>query len=145
MIDKIDGIGGPRRTQATREAQRTGKAAPVTGSGFVKHLDQGTESEGLSGAVGLGGIAGLQQIMSLQEVDDALTRKRRGKERGRDLLDRLEGIRLALLAGTIEKDQLLNLAQMVSQRRTDVADPKLAEILDEIELRARVELAKLGF
>jgi len=52
--------------------------------------------------------------------------------------------RRALLAGSVPKDRLIQLAQMVRARRDTVSDPRLATILDEIELRAEVELAKLS-
>ncbi len=59
------------------------------------------------------------------------------------MLDRLEEIRVGLLTGSIPRDQLEALDRLVREQRGQVADPRLGEILDEIELRARVELAKL--
>mgnify|MGYP003626402602 CR=1 FL=1 len=47
-----------------------------------------------------------------------------------------------LLVGAIPKDRLINLAQMVAQRRKDVTDPHLTGLLDDVELRVRVEMAK---
>ncbi|MBM3507080.1 MAG: hypothetical protein FJX64_05030 [Alphaproteobacteria bacterium] len=64
--------------------------------------------------------------------------------RGFDLLDRLDEIRMGLLMGAIPKDRLGNLVRLVRARRDGVMDPKLTAILDDIELRAMVELAKLG-
>ena len=59
------------------------------------------------------------------------------------MLDNLEEIRLGLLLGTIPVSRLEQLAQLVRAQREQVNDPKLTAILDEIELRAAVELAKL--
>jgi len=59
------------------------------------------------------------------------------------MLDELEQIRLGLLLGQIPRARLEQLAQMVRARREQLDDPKLIAILDEIELRAAVELAKL--
>jgi hypothetical protein len=56
------------------------------------------------------------------------------------MLDRLEEIRLGLLAGSIARHQLV---RMVEQRRKEFIEHRLAPILDDIELRARVEIAKL--
>lgn len=145
MIDKIDGLGSIRGPQATRETRRTVKTTSTSGTAFVKHLDTPSESEAMLAGGGVGNLGAISQLAGLQEVDDALARRKRGKARASDLLDRLDAIRIALLTGSIGKDQLLHLAQMVSARRADVGDPKLTEILDDIELRARVELAKLGF
>jgi hypothetical protein len=46
--------------------------------------------------------------------------------------------------GTIPMAKLEALAQLVRAKREQIDDPKLIEILDEIELRAAVELAKLS-
>jgi hypothetical protein len=46
--------------------------------------------------------------------------------------------------GAIPKEKLIAMAQMVRSRRDNVPDPQLASLLDEIELRVEVELAKLS-
>ena len=62
---------------------------------------------------------------------------------GTDILDRLDEIRDQILAGAVSKNRLENLAQTLRQRRDKVDDPQLIALIDEIELRAEVELAKL--
>jgi hypothetical protein len=52
-------------------------------------------------------------------------------------------VRDGLLAGGIPRAILNRLATAVSRRQDGFADPKLQNVLDEIDLRARVELAKL--
>ena len=64
--------------------------------------------------------------------------------RGEDILDRLEDLRHGLLTGTISADKLQTLAHVVRTGRGNCGDPRLAALLDEIELRAEVELAKLS-
>jgi hypothetical protein len=61
------------------------------------------------------------------------------------MLDRLDEIRLGLLSGAVSKERLVELSRLARARRADVDDPRLVEVLDEIELRAEVELAKLSF
>jgi hypothetical protein len=92
------------------------------------------------------GFTDMNTVLALQEAPDA-TRGRarqRAKERGNLMLDQLEEIRLGLLLGTIPMAKLEHLAQLVRAKREQIDDPKLLEILDEIELRAAVELAKLS-
>jgi hypothetical protein len=60
------------------------------------------------------------------------------------MLDHLEEIRLGLLLGTIPMAKLEQLGQLVRAKRDQINDPQLLAILDEIELRAAVELAKLS-
>ena len=63
---------------------------------------------------------------------------------GEDLLDELDQIRIGLLTGSLPRATLERLAARVEAKRHRVDDPSLIQILDEIELRAAVELAKLG-
>ena len=82
----------------------------------------------------------------VQAVDDSTERQARKRliRRGEDILDKLEEIRHGLLLGTVPKEKLMDLAQMVRERREACQDPRLAALLDEIELRAEVEIAKLS-
>ena len=62
---------------------------------------------------------------------------------GDDLLNRLDDLRLAILDGVLSKDKLTELAHNLRQKRQNSDDPKLNEIINEIELRVEVEVAKL--
>ena len=55
----------------------------------------------------------------------------------------LDEVRDGLLGGGVPRATLNRLAKAVSQRHDHFCDPKLQGVLDEIELRAHVELAKL--
>ena len=142
LIDKVE---GPGRVRGTQTVQRSSRSSAASGTGFVKHLEGPSESEAALATGDVSNLGAISQIAGLQEVDDALSRRKRSRARAQELLDRLEQIRVALLTGSIGKDQLLHLAQLVNSRRADAGDPRLGELLDDIELRVRVELAKLGF
>ena len=64
-------------------------------------------------------------------------------KKGKDLLESLEEIREGLLFGEISRDRLIEISRMVKQKDISSQDEKLQEILQEIELRVEVELAKL--
>ena len=64
-------------------------------------------------------------------------------EWGNHVLNSLDEIRHGLLIGAIPRDQLRNLAQALRERKGSVKDPQLIDIINEIEIRAEVELAKL--
>ena len=51
-------------------------------------------------------------------------------------------IRTGLLIGSIPVNRLSGLAQSMANRKENAADPALRALIEEIELRARVELAK---
>lgn len=140
---KVSGVG-PTGAPSSKRNDKTKRS----GGDFATHL----RSEGAAGedAQSVGQPATLTAIDSLlaaQGVDPDAGRGR-GRERlmrhGEDILDRLEEMRRGLLLGAIPKARLAELAGLVRSRREAGADPRLAAILDEIELRAEVELAKLS-
>ena len=57
--------------------------------------------------------------------------------------EKLEEIRDGLLMGYISRDRLIEISRQVKDNRYQSDDPRLQEILSEIELRVEVELAKL--
>ena len=59
------------------------------------------------------------------------------------MLDELESVRADLLAGVVSEERLEVLASQVSNRQTS-GDERIDSVLEEIELRVKVELAKLG-
>jgi hypothetical protein len=94
----------------------------------------------------VGGVADLSALMALQGVESAVDRRRRAFRRGSGLLDRLDGLKLALLAGDASgaAEQLAHAAREARPDAWDEAErPGLKAVLDGIDLRAAVELAKL--
>ena len=81
--------------------------------------------------------------LTLDVTPDFKERQRRA-QRGVEILDRLEDVRRGLLMGAVPKDKLADLARMVREKRERGADPVVSRLLDEIELRAEIELAKLS-
>ena len=146
---KVDGPGGPRGPQAPKDPKRTGKTG---GPGFASALSgagaSGEESEPVTAAPpgALGGLTGIEALLALQAVPDSTAEgdDARAKSWAGDLLDTLDELRLAILVGAIPQERLHAIAETLSARAATARDPKLRELLGEIELRARVELAKYG-
>ncbi len=135
---KINGPGSIGRPPARpNRVSRGGK-----GSEFSLRIPSDSPSTAPVSAAG--SMRPVEALLALQEVPDATGGRSRGIAHGTDLLDRLDEIRLALLGGTIPRDTLIALQRRVRARKRTIADAQLAEILDEIDLRAAVELAKLG-
>ena len=83
----------------------------------------------------------MAMLVALASLDPAVERRRRqavDADRGLRLLERL---RDQLSAGMATPDQLRDMRAWVDQHTTP-DDPALAEILRDIDLRVRVELAK---
>lgn len=134
---KITGPG-PLRSAPTR--RKSGTEGASKGS-FARELSNDANVGAPAGAAPANPV---EALLAIQEVPDATTPGKRAVQRGNDLLDRLDDIRLALLDGRMPKETLDALVRTVKARRDRVSDPKLREVLDEIELRAMVEIAKLS-
>ena len=81
--------------------------------------------------------------MALQEVGGPLERRRRAVRRADTILEALEGLKLDLLEGILSPGALHGLTRAVREQRSLTDDPKLEDLLDQVETRAAVELAKL--
>ncbi len=115
---------------------------PASSDGAYKSMDAG-EAPRAQTTSGPGPIAAVETILTLQGFDDATEGSSKGVTHGQDLLDMLDQVRDGLLAGGIPRSTLNRLATAVSRRQEGFVDPRLQQVLDEIDLRARVELAKL--
>ncbi len=126
------GVGLPRGVD-----RRSGEA------GFAERFGGGRPAGGAAAAAGLAPLTSLGAVLAVQAVEDPLTGRRRARERGERLLDALEELRLALIDGRLPAARLGALQHLLREQRERADDPRLAAVLDEIELRAAVELAKL--
>src|SRR5690606_40985026 len=87
-------------------------------------------------------IVGAAAIMALQEVADRGEGRRRSIRHAGRLLDLLDELRVGLLTGGLPSATLADLARLAGEARDRVDSPELQQVLDEIDLRAQVELAK---
>ncbi|MBY0431354.1 MAG: flagellar assembly protein FliX [Rhodospirillales bacterium] len=136
---------GPAPISQSGAARRTAKADDRK-TGFARLLDDALEPEETQGLGLSAGISSVDALLAAQTVPDATdgqARRRRMAKRGEDILDSLEEIRVGLILGQVPKERLVALARVVRAGREQIDDPRLAAVLDEIELRAEVELAKL--
>jgi len=138
-------VEGPGNTRGAGSVGRTGKAGGSSaGAAFSKQLvGEANTAHGVSATASMTGVSGVLALQEVDATDDATARASRGKMRAEEMLDKLEEIQHGLLSGTLSTQKLMDLAKVVQTRRAQVDDPDLAEILDEIDLRAQVELAKL--
>ncbi|MHB2168819.1 flagellar assembly protein FliX [Alsobacter sp. R-9] len=97
-----------------------------------------------AGASATGALGTIESLLVLQGEEDPAQRRRRQAKRGGDILDSLDRLKAALLSGRIPMVDLLRLRALLGERRDATDDPRLDEVLAHIELRAAVELAKLG-
>jgi hypothetical protein len=138
MIDKI---GYTRPPLAARvEVKR--RSAEAGGTSFSDLLD---DAAGVGDADAANPVAATVSVglLGLQEVSEEEIQRQRAMKQGRATLDALEQLRDGMLTGTLPLVTLQKLERLVAEERATVMDPRLSAILDEIEVRAAVELAKL--
>ena len=133
---KVSGPTGPTSAQGQRPTRATG--------GFS--LPAASSSSGPSAATSassVSSLAGVSALMALQGVEDPTERRRRAIRRGNGLLDRLDELKMDMLSGKDGAGALARLAQDLRQERPEGdSDSGLQSVLDQIELRAAVEMAK---
>ena len=120
-----------------------GSSAGRSGSGADFVPTGGDAPARVAGSTPAHAATGIDAILALQAVDGPLTGRRKSVRRGGALLDILDEIKTDLLIGRVGAESLDRMAAILSEAR-DRSLPGLDSLLDEIELRVRVELAKFG-
>lgn len=135
---KVGGTGG------VGSAGGTGKSRGASGEGF--QIAQPATAAGpaqASRTSAAGGVMSVDAILALQEVAGPLERRRRAVGRAGKILDVLEEVKIGLLSGELSMDDLERLRRAVRDERLGTDDEHLEDVLNEIETRAAVEIAKL--
>jgi len=135
---KVTGTGGVGQAGGSRGAGRGadgGFRLPTTG--------ETTAPAQSSGVASAHAVMGVEALLTLQDVGSPLERKRRAVGRASRMLDALDDIKAGLLTGELSEGDLDRLRRAVRDERSHTDDPNLEAVLDEIELRAAVEVAKL--
>ena len=140
---RIDSRAAPTATPAASAA-----AAARTASAPTARFEVGGRKSPTANAAGgaraSAPLATLDAILALQqEPEDNAERKRRSARRGQGLLDALDSLKIALIGGTISPGDLSRIATSLAGAGPS-GDPGLDDVVAQIELRAKVELAKLG-
>ncbi|QYF87716.1 flagellar assembly protein FliX [Brevundimonas sp. PAMC22021] len=137
---KITGSTGPRAAQGSAAARpQSGAGFSVAGPGGASAAASPAAASATSSA---SGVTNVSALMALQGVETATERRRRAIRRGGGLLDRLDELTLALLSGEAGEPALERLARGLREDRPEEREAGLSELLDQIDLRASVELAK---
>ena len=132
-------IYGPSSTSIGTPAANTRRQ---TGSGFA--LPESSTAAETRPASAPKSVANIDALLALQGVEDPTERRKRAVRRGRTALDVLDDLKLGLLAGSLDVATVQRLRSAATELKSSSGDPDLDQVLAEIELRAEVELAKVG-
>ena len=132
-------VNGPSGTTPASGGQRSTRAA----GGFAMPQTSGAvPAAAATATASTSSVADLSALMALQGVETATERRRRAIRRGGTLLDRLEELKLAMLSGEAGENALERLGRTLREERPQDEDAALTGLLEQIDLRAAVELAK---
>jgi len=136
-------VGNVNKSSNDVTASKTKKT--TGGASFSSYLQETMSKEDKASLTAASGVSSSDALLAIQMAGDDEEQEIRKKllKRGKNLIEKLEEIRDGLLLGSISRESLINISRMVKERRYESADPRLKEIMDEIELRVEVELAKL--
>ncbi len=133
-------VEGP--SSSTQAAHR--RAERVVAPGFsipTQEVAQQQFTRPVANTQAMVNVGSLLALQALPETKEE--KKKRLTKRANDLLDKLEDIKIASLTGNLNPAHLNNLKASLNGGLEDIEDPELQNILQAIEQRAAVELAKL--
>jgi hypothetical protein len=135
-------VGGPSGVGSAQASSGRG-AGPAAGGFSVASPDGAQETAASTRLASTLGIGSIDALLALQEVGGPTERRRKAVRRAGVILDVLDDLKIAVLDGGIAPATLGRLIEAVRQERARTGDTRLEDVLDEIETRAEVEMAKL--
>lgn len=133
-------VSQAHRSNAARRGRSTRTSGANAGEFQVPTARSSSRRANVHGAAS---VSGIDAIVALQSVDGPEDRRRKAVETGGKILDLLDKVKIGLLSGNIRRDDLSRLKKMIEQQQDVLDDPGLSDVLKQIDLRARVEMAKL--
>lgn len=142
-------VEGPGKSQKTSKSSKAKKTSGASGAEFAKLIEDAAGTAETGAAAAAAGVSQVQRVdalLTIQEGEsgDTPQSRRRAMLRAESILNQLDRLRVGILTGEITRQTLTELSRLAASHRDRIMDPRLAEILDEIDLRAQIELAKLS-
>ncbi|MGB4057312.1 MAG: flagellar assembly protein FliX [Alphaproteobacteria bacterium] len=135
-------VTGPGQTQGASGTKKSGKTER-SDSNFGDFMTSGaTASESAQATQSIGTVDSLLALQGAESPTEGAARKRM-KRRAGVILDELEKVRISMLTGGMTVGHMIDIADVIASHREKISDPALTDIMDEIDLRAQVELAKM--
>ena len=131
------------QTRRTNTGQKSRSTRGVGAPGGQFQLPKGRAAPHrpeISGPVTVGSV---DAIVALQAVAEPSGQRRQAVETGDRILDLLDQLKIGVLSGQVRREDLNSLKKSVERQLSVEDDPGLNDVLKQIDLRARVELAKL--
>lgn len=135
-------VEGPGKTQQSSKTKKKDGASKADGS-FGDFIASGTKQT--AAPTTSQSIAKVDVLLAVQAAEDPTERaaRKQARRRADTILNDLDKIRMAMLQGNLTVGHMVDIADVVASHRERIQDPALTAIMDEIDLRAQVELAKM--
>ncbi len=146
-IEKLGRVGpvvGARDVSKRKKTSSSPRGFAPSNQGGSDRVDT---LQGEGGVVGVGASAMVESLDALLAAQE-LTSREQGRDRdvkwGMSLLEDMDALRISVLEGDVGREQLEQISRKLESRDRTHEDKNLDNILDDIELRVGVELAKRG-
>lgn len=133
------GSVGTSQVRRSEGRKKTGRAFMLENTGQTSANTSTATTE----VAGSGAVAPVSSLINVQEAGQGSTPDDSEHDRAEHMLKLLDDIRHGLLNGKVSAARLQQLEKLSAQPVNNYCDPRLQSIIRQIELRAKVELAKL--
>lgn len=137
---KIGGLGSVKSAGSTKKRRAV---SSVSSFADLLGISSASETGGVGGADQVAATTTVSNLLAAQEVSADAHHRNAVIREGEFTLDTLEKLRRQLLSGAVPLNTLAEIKGRIKRQKQNILDPHLRQIMDEIELRASVELAKL--
>ena len=158
-IDKTQTTHRATRQERAKAARKGGQSGSVGGVSFAQsvlgsrparstsqNVDTAQAVEASGSIVALMAIENIEGIDPDEEKRHPQNQQDRGErdpvEHAEDLIAEMKTLQIQLLDEAIDPDQLQSLAKRLKEKKAETSDAALQRLINEVELRAKVELAK---
>lgn len=140
-------LNGDVKSMRVSHAQRSnpsGRSRSARGTGRGQfQLAKGPAAKSRPEVSRVASVGGVDVIVALQAAGEPSDQRRQAVETSDRILDLLDNLKIAVLSGNVSAGDMNRLKNLIGRQISVDEDPALNDIVKQIDLRARVELAKL--
>lgn len=139
-------ITGPDKSSETGKSKKSDGVSKSGDGTFQSMVSGGADSaKGTTQSSVSSSIASVDALLMAQSTEDPAQKKAQKRMRARadNLLEKLNDLKVAILTGNVSVGHMVSIADVAAIHREKITDPELSALLDEIDLRAQIELAKI--
>ena len=135
-------IEGPSKSQKAGKSSKSSKSGKTDGTFGAMVTSAAKETAGTAATQSIARVDALLAVQGVESSTEGKA-KRQMRERGDKILRQMDHLRLGLLTGNLTLGQVVDIADVVASNREKINDPEMSAVLDEIDLRAQIEIAKM--